>query len=129
MSEPDGRSSHVSSPTGARSARFWLTISLAIFAVLLMPCYFGVKHLLASRTTQPLTQNSTAIASFTADFQLSQPKAGWHYYWNARGAVGDTNAYEELHWNGGKNYVAGDAEHPAPRSDRKSTRLNPRPTA
>jgi hypothetical protein len=55
------------------------------------------------------------IASFQADFQPEQPRQGWHYYWNASGPVGDSNAYAELHWNGGNYYVPND---PVPTSGR-----------
>ena len=103
-----------SQTAGRRASRVWLIVLLALFGALIVPCYFGVKHLLASRTAQPMTRDSVVIASFTKDFQLSSPKTGWHYYWSANGAGGDTNAYEELHWNGGKNYVVGNAEHPPP---------------
>jgi hypothetical protein len=116
MSEPDANSDNAGSSTGVRSPRLWLTVSLVIFTVLLIPCYFGVKRLLASRQTRSLPQNSAVIAAFKADFQPGQPKPGWHYFWNGNGPMGDTNAYEELHWNGGKNYIVGDAEHPAPPS-------------
>ena len=116
MNEPDRDLDPKSSPAGLRSPRLWLIVLLATCGALLIPCYFGVKHLLTSRTAGLMTRNATVITSFTADFQPSQPRAGWHYYWNANGALGDTNAYEELHWNGGKNYVVGDAEHPPPLS-------------
>lgn len=74
----------------------------------------------SSRTVQKIFASlyAVVIAGFKADFQPGQPKPGWHYYWNGNGAMGDTNACEELHWNGGKNYVVGDAGHPAPASEK-----------
>lgn len=59
-------------------------------------------------------RDGTGIASFRADFQPEQPKAGWHYYWNAAGPVGDASSYAELRWNG-KLYGTDDPkQYPAP---------------
>jgi hypothetical protein len=54
------------------------------------------------------------VASYQADFQPDKPKAGWGYYWNEHGPVGDTNAYVELRWDG-QHYVPPDSIPPSAR--------------
>jgi hypothetical protein len=123
MSNPEDNPTSAPAPDlRARRQRHWLVASLVIvpllviFLVLLISAAFVIKRWRTSPQARPLTQNSVVMAAFKADFQPGQPKPGWHYYWNGTGSVGDTNAYEELHWNGGNNYVVGDADHPAPPS-------------
>src|SRR5947208_943422 len=54
------------------------------------------------------------LASFRGDFQPENPKAGWHYYWNQRSPVGDTNGYAELVWNGSLYGADVSGNYPAP---------------
>jgi hypothetical protein len=100
--------------------RVWFYILLALAIVLLVPTFLAVGWLLISRSSQT-AHASIVVASFLADFQPDQPKAGWHYYWNENGPVGDTNAYAELRWSG-NNYVPNDTTSPAGRFVQLSNR-------
>src|SRR4051812_49896991 len=89
----------------SKPKRVWLYILLVGAIVLSVPAFFAVAWFfirrphVAPRSIQA-KEPTLVIASFQADFQPDQPREGWHYYWNASGPVGDTNAYAALHWNG-----------------------------
>ena len=102
-------------PSTGLSPRLWLWLAVLVLVIVALgiPAYFAIRRLLPSAGTRA-AGNPVIVASLRADFQPNEPKAGWHYYWNGNGAIGDSSAYEELRWNGKNNYVAGDAEHPAP---------------
>lgn len=91
--------------------RRWPVAVSGLLVLLAIASYFVIKRLGAR--SQP-GYDGPAIASFRTDFQPEQPKAGWRYYWNASGPVGDPSGYVELRWNGKLYAAAEPPQYPAP---------------
>src|SRR3954463_12718740 len=96
----------------SRASRVWIFALSAVVMALLIPSYLLLRWALSAAIAPqaPVTetagtpQDRVVVASYQADFQPDKPKAGWRYYWNDHGPVGDTNAYVELRWDG-QHYV------------------------
>src|SRR4051794_15720246 len=97
-----------SSVARSRASRAWIFALVAVVMALMIPSYLLLRWALSSAIAPlaPVTQGASTpqervvVAAYQADFQPDKPKAGWRYYWNEHGPVGDTNAYVELHWDG-----------------------------
>ena len=85
-----------------RSRGVWWVVAVAAALLFAVPAFLAVRWFLVPLGKDPTerAQEPTIIASFRTDFRPENPGAGWRYYWNATGPVGNTNEYVELVWNG-----------------------------
>src|SRR3954447_1034466 len=100
MNEPHTERGDVSSSVArSRASRVWIFALVAVLMALSIPSYLLLRWALTSAMAPQVPINEAAstrpervvVASYQADFQPDKPKAGWGYYWNEHGPVGDTN--------------------------------------
>ncbi len=115
MSDFSRDTSEISPLPRSHVPRAWLFIAVGIAMLLAIPAFLTFWRVFpgAPAETAASAHEASIIASYRANFQPEHPKAGWRYYWNANGPVGDTNSYAELVWNG-TVYATAEAELPAP---------------
>jgi hypothetical protein len=131
MNEPDTGPRRVRQ---SRGFRIWIGVLIGVVIALMVPSYLLLRWALSSGwapqapngqatvAQEAVTQEtSLVVASYQADFLPNEPKAGWHYYWNDNGPIGNTNGYVELHWDG-NHYAVPSPVPPAARYVRLSNR-------
>jgi hypothetical protein len=99
LSQGDPTPSANSLPEGRKRAKApWLFALLGLLIGLAIPSGRFLKWQ-GNSAPAAVVHQGQIIASYRNDFQAEKPKPGWHYYWNQRSPVGDTNGYAELFWN------------------------------
>jgi hypothetical protein len=88
----------------------WTLIGAAAVQLLLIP----VSAFCFPRLTELFTPSPPGIvASFRNDFQETEPKPGWSYLWNAKGAIDQPANYVALQWDGQRYQASADQPYPA----------------
>jgi len=88
----------------------WTLISAAAFQLVLIP----ISAVSFPRLAELFTRSQPGIvASFRNDFQETEPKPGWSYLWNAKGAIDQQANYVALQWDGQRYHASGDQPYPA----------------